>query len=408
MDTKRVDRPEEHGQPSRFDEADSAGQRLAEIPLAQQLGVSRTPVRRALAMLAQEGLVSESESRGYLVREFSFQEVLDAIDLRGVLEGHAARSVAALAAGILACAAPGWAGAQEFPTKNVSIIVPNPPGGAIDVQARVYAQYLQQMWGKPVLVEYKPGAGTAMAMEYVAKSAPDGHTIGMVVTPMVILPALRKLPYDTMKDLAPVTMTGTSSIMIAASPTLAAGNLRELIALAKKNPGKLTYASPGSGSSMHLAGELLKQEAGIDMLHVPFKGGAQAYPELMSGRIDLQLDPTFSIHRFVQQGKMKAIAVTSAKRDPAAPDVPTLAETVPGFEVLSINGIVVAGKTPRELINRLNADFRKLLAEPEVKKRMEEFGIQIVGNSPEEFAAFIRAEIAKWTKVAMTANVKLD
>jgi tripartite-type tricarboxylate transporter receptor subunit TctC len=315
----------------------------------------------------------------------------------------------ALVAAAAALALPGAVLAQEFPTKTVTIVVPNPPGGAIDVQARVYAQYLQQLWGgKPVIVDYKPGAGTAIGMEYVAKSAPDGHTIGMVVTPMVILPALRKLPYDTLTDLAPVTMTGYSSIMIAGSPNLQANNLKEVIELARKNPGKLTYASPGSGSSMHLAGELLKQEAGIDMLHVPFKGGAQAYPELMAGRIDLQLDPTFGINRFVQGGKMKAIAVTTLKRDPSVPDVPTVAETIPGFEVLSINGIVVAGKTPPELVRRINADFRKLLAEPEVKKRMEEFGIQIVGNSPEEFSQYIRSEIARWTKVAKAANIKLD
>ena len=309
---------------------------------------------------------------------------------------------------IAAALVPACVLAQEFPSKTVSVIVPNPPGGSIDVMARVFAQGLQDMWGKPVIVEYKPGAGTAVGMDYVAKSPPDGHTIGMVVTPMVILPALRKLPYDTLKDLAPVTMTGTSSIMIAASPNLPANNLREIIQLAKKNPGKLTYASPGAGSSMHLAGELLKQEAGIDMLHVPFKGGAQAYPELMAGRIDLQLDPTFGIFRYVQQGRMKAIAVTSAKRDPQAPDVQTVAETIPGFEVLSMNGIVVAGGTPRPLVQRLNADLRKLLARPDVSKRMQEFGIEVVGNSPEAFGAFIRRELERWTKVARAANISLD
>ena len=308
-----------------------------------------------------------------------------------------------------ACLLSASAGAQDFPARTVSIIVPNPPGGSIDVMARVFADGLQKLWGgKPVIVEYKPGAGTMVGMDYVAKSPPDGHTIGMVVTPMVILPALRKMPYDTLKDLAPVTMTGTASIMIAASPNLPANNLSEVIQLAKKNPGKLTYASPGAGSSMHLAGELLKQEAGIDMLHVPFKGGAQAYPELMAGRIDLQLDPTFGIYRYVQQGRMKAIAVTSAKRDPQAPDVPTVAETIPGFEVLSMNGVVVAGGTPAPLVHRLNADFKKLLARPDVAKRMQEFGIQVVGNSPEEFGAFIRSEIERWTKVAKAANIKLD
>jgi tripartite-type tricarboxylate transporter receptor subunit TctC len=275
--------------------------------------------------------------------------------------------------------------------------------------ARVFADGLQKMWdGKPVIVEYKPGAGTMIGMDYVAKSEPDGHTIGMVVTPMVILPALRKMPYDTLKDLAPVTMTGTSAIMIAAAPNLPTNDLRGVIEMAKKNPGKMTYASPGAGSSMHLAGELLKQQAGIDILHVPFKGGAQAYPEVMSGRVELQLDPTFGINRHVQAGKMKGIAVTSSKRDPQAPDVQAVAETIPGFEVLSINGIVVAGRTPRALVDRLNADFRKLLAQPDVAKRMEGFGITVVGNSPDEFAKFIRDELERWTKVAKAANISLD
>jgi tripartite-type tricarboxylate transporter receptor subunit TctC len=247
-----------------------------------------------------------------------------------------------------------------------------------------------------------------IGMDFVAKSDPDGHTIGMVVTPMVILPALRKMPYDTLKDLAPVTMTGTSSIMIAGAPNMPANNLREVIELAKKNPGKMTYASPGAGSSMHLAGELLKQQAGIDILHVPFKGGAQAYPEVMAGRVELQLDPTFGINRHVQAGKMKGIAVTSAKRDPQAPDVQAVAETIPGFEVLSINGVVVAGKTPRTLVDRLNADFRRLLKQPDVAKRMQDFGITVVGNSPDEFGKFIRDEIERWTKVAKTANISLD
>ena len=303
----------------------------------------------------------------------------------------------------------GSAAAQTFPTRTVSLVVPNPPGGAIDIQARIYAQKLQEMWNQPVVVDYKPGAGTLLGMDYAAKSAPDGHTLCMVVTPLVILPALRdKMPYDTLKDLAPVTMTGVSSIMIAASPTLSASNLAEVIALAKKQPGKLTYASPGLGSSMHLAGELLKMEAGIDLLHVPFKGGAQAYPELMAGRIDLQLDPTFGLYRHVKSGRMKAIAVTGGRRDPSAPEVPAVAETLPGFNVLSINGIVVAGGTPRELVRRINADFRKLLREPDVARRLEELGIEVVGNSPEEFGAFIKSEIERWTRVAKAANVKME
>jgi tripartite-type tricarboxylate transporter receptor subunit TctC len=303
----------------------------------------------------------------------------------------------------------GVALAQAFPGRTVTLVVPNPPGGAIDIQARIYAQKLQELWGQPVIVDYKPGAGTLLGMEHVAKSAPDGHTLCLVVTPLVILPALReKMPYDTLKDLAPVTLTGVSSIMIAASPTLQASNIAELIALAKKQPGKLTYASPGLGSSMHLAAELLKMEAGIELLHVPFKGGAQAYPELMAGRIDLQLDPTFGIYRHVKAGKMKAIAVTSAKRDPSAPEVPAVAETLRGFDVLSINGIVAAGGTPRELASRISGDFRKLLREPDTAKRLAELGIEPVGNTPEEFGAFIKSEIERWTRVAKAANVKME
>jgi tripartite-type tricarboxylate transporter receptor subunit TctC len=159
---------------------------------------------------------------------------------------------------------------------------------------------------------------------------------------------------------------------------------------------------------MHLAGELLKMEAGIDLLHVPFKGGVQAYPELMAGRIDLQLDPTFGIYRHVKGGKMKAIAVTSARRDPAAPEVPTVGETLPGFNVLSINGIVAAGATPRELVSRISADLRKLLREPDTTRRLEELGIEPVGNSPEEFGAFIKSEIERWKRVAKAANVKME
>lgn len=303
----------------------------------------------------------------------------------------------------------GEALAQAYPTKNVSLVVPNPPGGAIDIVGRIYAQKLQELWGQNVIVDYKAGAGTILGMEYIAKSAPDGYTIGIAVTPLVIVPALRgNMPYDTLKDLAGVTLLANSSILIAASPTLQANTLAEVIALAKKSPGKLTYASPGSGSSMHLAAELIKLEAGIDILHVPFKGGAQAYPEVMAGRVDLQLDPTFSIIRHVKGGKMKAIAVTGAKRDASSPEIPAVSETLPGIVVYSIYGIVVAGGTPRALVNRLNADFRKVLQAPDVAKRFAEIGLDPVGSSAEAFDSYIRAEIARWTKVAKAANVKLD
>ena len=307
------------------------------------------------------------------------------------------------------CMAPADAQAQAFPTKPVRIVNPNPPGGAIDIQARIYAQKLQELWGQPVVVDYKTGGGTMVGMDHVAKSAPDGYTIGMAVTPLVILPALRPtMPYDTVKDLAGVTLAATSSIMIVGSPMLEANTLAEVIALAKKRPGKLTYGSPGPGGANHLAFELLKQIAGIDILHIAFKGGAQAYPELMAGRIDLQVDPSFGVYRFVKAGKMKGIAVTSAKRDAASPEVPAIAETLPGFEVLSINGIIVPRAMPRDLVNRLNTDFRRVLREPDTVKRFTELALDIRASTPDEFDAFIREEIARWSKLGKDTGIKLE
>lgn len=320
-----------------------------------------------------------------------------------------ARHAALLMAFAMPSLHAGVALAQTFPVKPVRIINPNPPGGSIDIQARLYAQKFQEMWGQPVVVDYKTGGGTMVGMEHVARSAPDGYTIGMAVTAMVILPALRpSMPYDTAKELAGVMLTATSSIMIVGSPTLEANTLAEVIALAKKNPGKLTYATPGPGGANHLAFELLKQSAGIDILHVPFKGGAQAYPEVMAGRIDLQVDPSFGVVRFVKAGKMKGIAVTSAKRDVSAPDVPAIAETLPGFEVLSINGIIVPRAMPRDLVNRLNADFRRVLREPDTVKRFAEMGLDIVASTPDEFDAFVRSEITRWNRLGKEAGIKID
>jgi tripartite-type tricarboxylate transporter receptor subunit TctC len=296
-----------------------------------------------------------------------------------------------------------------FPTKPVHVIVPNQPGGAVDILARLLQNPLQEKWKQPVVVEYKPGAGTVMGTDFVAKSDPDGHTIGIVVTSHVINPGLRKkLPFDTVKDLSGVTMLAVSHILISATPSLEANTVAELIALAKKEPGKLSYATPGSGSSMHLTMELVKKSAGIDILHVPFKGSAGAYPEVMAGRIQLLVDPLFSSLSYLQSKKLKPIAVASAKRAPNAPDIPAVAETIAGFNVQSIFGAVVPSATPRPLVRRLNADIAAALKTPELRKRMGEVGLEPVGNSADEFDAFIRAEIPKWTKVVEEANISAD
>lgn len=315
--------------------------------------------------------------------------------------------LAALA--LAGAAAPALAQAPAFPHKPVTIVVPNAPGGAVDILARLLEKQLATAWGQPVLVVYKAGAGTVLGTDFVAKAPPDGHTIGLVVTSHVINPSLRKnLPFDTLKDLAGVTMLATSPVVISATPALPANNLQELIALAKKQPGKLTYASPGSGSSMHLAGELLKTTAGIEMLHAPYKGSGGAYPDVFAGRVELLIDPLFSSLPHIKAGKMKPIAVLSPQRSPIAPEIPTAVETLPGFTVQSVFGAVVASGTPREAVKKLSADLARAVQSPETKARMDEIGLVPVGNTPEEFDAFIRTEIDKWAKVVKASGATAD
>lgn len=299
--------------------------------------------------------------------------------------------------------------ADPFPSKPVTIVVPNAPGGAVDILARLLEKSLHDTWKQPVLVVYKPGAGTVMGTDFVAKAQPDGHTIGIVVTSHVINPSLRKnLPFDTEKDLAPVSMLATSPILISASTKLAANNVKELIALAKKEPNKLSYASPGSGSSMHLGMELLKSDSGIDVLHTPYKGSGGAYPDVIAGRVDMIIDPLFSSLPHVKAGMLKPIAIMSAKRSSIAPNIPTVAETIPGFNVESIFGAVVAAGVPKDVVAKISADMNKVLQSPEVKARMAEVGLTPVGTTPEAFAAYIHTEIPKWAKVVKASGATAD
>lgn len=311
---------------------------------------------------------------------------------------------------LAACAAlPLAASAQQpaFPTKPVTIIVPNAPGGAVDILARLMERNLSETWKQPVIVQYKPGAGTVLGTDFVAKSPPDGHTIGLVITGHMINPSLRKnLPYDTLKDLSGVSLLATSPIVLTASPKLPVHNVKDVIALAKKQ--KLSYASPGSGSSMHLGMELLKSTAGIDVLHTPYKGAGGAYPDVIAGRVDLLLDPLFSSLPHIKSGGLKPIAILSAKRSPIAPEIPTVAETLPGFEVVSVFGAVVPSGTPREVVHKISADMAKVLHSPEVEKRMAEIGLTPVGDTPEQFDAYIRAEIPKWAKVVKASGATAD
>lgn len=306
-------------------------------------------------------------------------------------------------------AGPALAQTTPFPNKPVTLVVPNAPGGAVDILARLLEKQLGDIWKQPVMVVYKAGAGTVIGTDFVAKSPPDGLTLCIVVTSHVINPSLRKnLPYDTVRDLAGVTLLATSPVLISAAPNLPANNLTELIALAKKQPGKLTYATPGSGSSMHLGGELLKSLAGIDMLHAPYKGSGGAYPDVFTGRVDLLIDPMFSSLPHIKAGKMKPIAVLSPTRSPIAPDVPAAAESVPKLVVQSVFGVVVAGGTPKPLVKKLSDDLNEALRSPEVRTRMGEIGLTPTGSTPEAFDAFIRTEIDKWAAVVKSSGATAD
>lgn len=317
--------------------------------------------------------------------------------------------LAAVAVAATITASPTFAQTPAFPSKPVTIIVPNAPGGAVDILARLLERNLSEKWKQPVIVVYKAGAGTVLGTDFVAKAPADGHTIGLIVTSHVINPSLRtNLPFDTLKDLSGVTMLATSPVVMSATPNLPANNLKELIALAKKEPGKLTYASPGSGSSMHLGGELLKTQAGIYMLHLPYRGSAGAYPDVFAGRVELLIDPLFSSLPHIKAGKMKPLFVFSPTRVGIAPNIPAGVETMPGLTVESVFGAVVASGTPRDIVKKISADMADAVQSPEIKARMADIGLTPMGNTPEQFDAFIKVEIDKWAKVVKASGAKSD
>jgi tripartite-type tricarboxylate transporter receptor subunit TctC len=313
-----------------------------------------------------------------------------------------------LLAGALAFGMAAPAAAQNFPTGPVKIIIPFPPGGPTDTVGRLLAKNLQDAWGQPVLIDYKPGAGTVIGADYVAKAAPDGQTIGMVNSSLAVNPTLRKqMPYDTLKDLTGVTQLFDMQLAIVARPDAPFNNLKELIAYAKKNPGKLNYGTPGAGSTTHLGGELLQREAGFTMQHVGMKGSAPAHTELMGGRLDLVIDPLLSVLPYVQAGKMKMIATMGDQRV-AGHDYPTVAETVPGFNVGALLGYVVPAGTPKAVVQKIQADTAKALASPEIQQRAREYGLKVVGSRPEQFNDLIATEMKRWGKVVTDAKIQID
>jgi tripartite-type tricarboxylate transporter receptor subunit TctC len=306
---------------------------------------------------------------------------------------------------------PADARAQPYPSKPIRLVVPYPPGGPLDTVARLTAQKVSEATQQPVIVDNKPGAGGNIGADLVAKSPADGYTIllGAVAT-HAINPALyASMPYDAVRDFIPVTQLASTPNVLIVHPSIPAANVREFITYAKANPGKLNFGSGSTGSAGHLAGELFKAMAGLDMTHVPYKGAAPAMQDLVGGQIQLMFDNLASALGQVRAGKVKGLAVTTAKRTPLAPDLPTIAESgLAGFDISTWFGIFVPAGTPREAVERLHAEFTRALAAPDVREKILTLGAEPVGNRPEEFAAYIRREAAKYARVIKASGAKAD
>jgi tripartite-type tricarboxylate transporter receptor subunit TctC len=300
--------------------------------------------------------------------------------------------------------------AQGYPTKPAKVIVPYPPGGPTDIVARVVSQKLSDQMGQQFIVENRPGAGGNIGAEAVAKSPADGYTLLVATTAHAINPSLFKsLGYNLTKDFAPVSQLTSGPLVIVANPSLPAKNVKELIAIGKAKPGSLNYASSGNGQSTHLSAELFATMAGIKMNHIPYKGSAPALTDVMGGQASLMFDTMLSAMPHVKNGKLRAIAVTSAARSPAAPDVPTVAESgLPGYEAIAWNGLLVPAGTPTGVVGKLNAELRKALDAPDVKDRFSAQGFGAAWNTREAFAKFIQSELDKWAKVVKVSGATLD
>jgi len=321
------------------------------------------------------------------------------------------KSVRSVALSLAVFIFPLAANAQAWPTKQtIKFIVVYPAGGASDVTARLIATKLSESLGQSVVVENKPGANGIIATEYVAKAAPDGYTMLMAnLGPNAINPVVyKKLPYDAVKDFSAITLTTIVPQFIVVAPTQPINSLADLIAYAKANPGKVTFASAGNGASNHLSGELFNSMAGIKMEHVPYKGDAPGLVDVISGQVTVALPTAIAAAPFIRSGQLRALAVTSNKRLPSFPDVPTVAETIPGFEAVSWGGVMVPAGTPPVIIDRLNSEILKILKMPDVAEKLKSYGAETVGSTPKQFDAYVKSEIIKWGKVARDNNVTLD
>jgi len=306
---------------------------------------------------------------------------------------------------------PLLAAEQAYPSKPIRLVVPFPAGGSLDVVARAIGQKLTEAWGQPVVIDNRPGAGGNIGADLVAKSAPDGYTIleGALSTHAVNVSLYGKMPYDPIKDFAPITLVAVTPNVLVLNASFPVNSVPELLAYARANPGKLSFGSGSNGSAGHLAGELFKTEAGVDMVHIPYKGGAPALQALLAGDTQLMFDNLANSAAQLKAGKLKALAVTTAKRSSLMPELPTLSETgLPGFDIYTWWGFMAPAGTPKEIVAKWNAEVTRILNSPEMKAFFAQQGAEPASDSPEQFAALIRSEISKYAKIVKQSGAKVD
>jgi tripartite-type tricarboxylate transporter receptor subunit TctC len=314
-------------------------------------------------------------------------------------------------AGLVLALIAGVVAAQPWPSKPIKWVVPFAPGGTTDILARTIGEKLSVALGQPIIVENKPGAGGGVGAEQVAKSPPDGYTImgGTISTHAINASLYKNLPYDPVRDFAPITLIVRLPNMLVVNPDVPAKDVRELIALLKANPGKYSFASSGNGTSQHLSGELFKVMTGVEMQHVPYRGSPPALADVVGGQVTMTFDNITTAWPLVKGGKLRALAVTTAKRSPIAPDVPTLAESgLAGYEIGSWQGVFAPAGVPAEIVKRFNAEIVRIINAPDVRQKLVDMGAEPAPNTPEEFAAMVKAEVAKWADVVRKSGATVD
>ena len=302
------------------------------------------------------------------------------------------------------------AAAQGFPSKPIRIVAPFPPASVADVLARPIAQKMNEAWGQPVIVDNRTGAAGNVGSEAVAKAPPDGYTLllGTIGTNAINAALYSKMPYDARADFAPITPVASAYLLLVMHPSVPVRTVKEVIALAKAQPGKLNFGSAGAGTTPHMAGEMFKSLAGVSMTHVPYRGSPQSAIDLMAGRLDLIFANGSAALPHIRTGRMRLIAISAARRDPALPDVPTIAETVPGFEMTPWWGLFAPAGTPRDVVTRLNTETVRILELPDVKANYANSGLIAVSNTPEQFASYVQEEIVRWAKVVKASGARAD